>query len=375
MERQESKSGGSRRPWGFLGMVVLVLSVETTLARHRFDFLDPVGVSWALSERAAGGEPGRSSVLCFGDSLLKFGFRPGMIEARSGQSAYNLAVIAGRAPTSFFLLRRALDAGARPSAVVVDFEPNILAQSPLIAHDLWAELITPHDCWELAWEGRDAGFLARTLTSRFLPSARYKSQIRSAILTALSGQPIARGQNLDSLIRDGRQFAGSLAMPHAERAEVAADPRNLAFFPPDWRCDPVNRRYVQKFFALASAHKIPVYWVIPPYAPPIQAFREVLGQDARFSHFVRATRSKHPEVTVLDGRKSRYHHSTFWDNSVHLDEQGATTLSADVADVLARSFAGNQPSDWVSLPAYRPLPPENAPISGIAIGNPGSRSR
>jgi hypothetical protein len=52
-----------RWPWGLLGMLALVVAVESTVARHRFEFLDMTSVTWALSGRAAVSESlkGRSS--------------------------------------------------------------------------------------------------------------------------------------------------------------------------------------------------------------------------------------------------------------------------------------------------------------------------
>jgi len=364
-----------RGPRGFLGMIALILAVEAAIAGHRLEFLDPVSVTWALSDRAAGREALESPVLCFGDSLLKFGFRPGVVEARAGRKAFNLAVVAGRAPSSFFLLRRALDAGARPSAVLIDFEPNILAQSPVLNHELWAELIGPRDIVELARDARDPVFLGRTLLVRSLPSVRYRLQLRGAVLAMLGGQSVARPDVAASLDRYDQQYRGAQVMPHADRALVPADARNLAFFPPWWGCDPVNRRYVKKFFELASSRGIPVFWVIPPYAPPIQALREQLGQDAKITHFAESIRSRYPGVTVLDGRRSGFDHSEFWDGTVHLDDQGALALTAGVADVLVRSFSGEKLPAWVALPAWRARALGDPTPAGVAARGSGAQTR
>jgi len=61
-------------------------------------------------------------VLCFGDSQMKFGIAPHVVAARTGRPAYNLAIVGGQPPASYFLLRRALEAGARPSAVLFDLQ-------------------------------------------------------------------------------------------------------------------------------------------------------------------------------------------------------------------------------------------------------------
>ena len=76
-----------------------------------------------------------------GDSLAKLGVAPSLVEARSGRSVYNLAVCAGQAPSSYFLLRRVLDSGARPTAILVDFFPRLL-QVPPQHTPLWPALST-----------------------------------------------------------------------------------------------------------------------------------------------------------------------------------------------------------------------------------------
>src|SRR5262249_46347702 len=120
---------GRRRvlPWGLLGMLGLVVAIESFVARDLLDFSDPVSLSWRLAARwAAHAAPGRP-VRSAGDSLIKPGLIPRVIPARSGLAATNLAIARGPAPATFFLIRRAFDSGARPAALVVDFKPNVLA--------------------------------------------------------------------------------------------------------------------------------------------------------------------------------------------------------------------------------------------------------
>jgi hypothetical protein len=366
-----------RWPWGLVGMVALIWAMESSVARHRFDFLDLTTVTWAMSSQAVGRESVKSEVLCFGDSLLKFGLYPAVIERRLNKSSYNLAANGSPSPATFFLLRRALAAGATPSAVLVDFDPNSLSNPSARPPEWWAELVSPRDCVELAWATKDVDFLARTLLARYLPSERYRLQIRAAVLGALRGQPAAHHDNITSLLNvwNVHPNRGALVWPHGDRVTAEIHPPHPVFFPPDWHCDALNGHYVRKFFALASAHGIPVFWVLPPYSSPIQSYREQLGPDATFTRFAYAVRSRFPGVTVLDGRRSGYAPSVFWDGAIHLDGQGALVLSADVADVLNRSFCGETIPAWVHLPAYRARPLEDAPSSGLALGDRRTRAR
>src|SRR5436305_1799178 len=91
------KAGAAARwPVGCLGMIALVLGVESLVSARRARFQDVTSVTWELSARSAGGEAARCEVLGFGDSLLKFGFNPLVLERETGRSAWNLAVNAGR---------------------------------------------------------------------------------------------------------------------------------------------------------------------------------------------------------------------------------------------------------------------------------------
>jgi hypothetical protein len=354
-------AGFQKWPLGLLGMISLVWGAESCLWVHHLNWLDITSLTWALSGRAADrGEVVWSDVLCFGDSLLKFGLLLGVIERRTGRRAYNLGVNAGRAPGSYFLLRRALRAGARPRAVLIDYEPNMLATPPLSPPGLWAELAGADDCVELAWAARDPGLLARLLLARCSLAVRYRGEIRAAVLARLRGHDPRTGDEVPPLLRNVARNRGAMVMTHRDRAPVRVDPMNLGFFPDHWSCHWLNRRYVRKFLDLASDHDVPVFWVITPYTPAIQDGRERRGQDAAFTRFVEAMRSRSAGVTVLDARRSRYPEPVFWDGAVHLDGRGARNLSEDVAAVLAASLSGKAMPGWVTLPGYAGRPADDA---------------
>src|SRR5437016_3106661 len=113
-------------PRGLLGALVLVAAVECALERSWLDLDDPVSLSWRLSARAAEREAPGCALLCMGDSLVKLSMIPQVLEAQTGLRAYNLAVARGPAPAAYFLLKRALRAGASPQAIVVDFKPSVM---------------------------------------------------------------------------------------------------------------------------------------------------------------------------------------------------------------------------------------------------------
>ena len=344
----------SRLPLGLLGMIVMTWAVESSLERAGDGFLDVTGLSWRASARAAWAEAVDSEVLCFGDSLVKFGIAPRLIEEHSGVPAYNLALNAGTAPASYFLLRRALEAGARPRALIVDVEPGILAMPPVATPpEFWAELVSVRDALDLAIRTRDADFLVRITIFRSIASLRYRHQICASLVAGLKGQDLANRSGLVAIQRNWKRDRGAQIMPPRDCERPDVDLSNPILFPSGWSGDRLNVSYFRRFLELASARGIPVFWVLPPYSAEIQALRERFGQDATISRFVAAIQSRYPGVVVIDGRRTGYDPSVFWDGMIHLDGRGARAFSNQVATVLNRDVAGEPAPRWVRLPAYR----------------------
>src|SRR5690349_15347858 len=77
-----------RLPWGLAGMLAVVVGVEGLLAFCVDDcFKNPSGACWQEAARASRREAVGAQVLAFGDSIVKFGFVPEVIEAETGLSA------------------------------------------------------------------------------------------------------------------------------------------------------------------------------------------------------------------------------------------------------------------------------------------------
>src|SRR4051812_1473887 len=63
-------------PWGLLGMLALVVSIERSAIRGNLAFSNPVGDSWSHTARLLKKGARNREVLCFGDSLVKHGLNP-----------------------------------------------------------------------------------------------------------------------------------------------------------------------------------------------------------------------------------------------------------------------------------------------------------
>lgn len=346
-----------RLPWGLLGMLALVAGAERYFARHSLDYTRPEYQDWRANGKAARTKARGRDLLIFGTSMTQQGLLPRILCEKTGGSAYNLSVCAGQASSSYFLLKRAIDAGANPRAILVDFHPQYLATSYLGAAPFWPDLLEPREALDLFREARDPTFLASNFVARLLPSVKDRLQIRLAIGAALRGDWIdLRGPSL-LYAHNKAANDGALVYPPnpAFRGDVAA-PFAQAFLPASWAPDPINARYVRRFLALAASRGIRVYWVIPPLSPELQERRDRSGLDVPYTAFIRAMQGEFANLAVLDARKSGFANGVFND-AAHLDGYGAIALSEAVGEVLA-SADRRESSRWVELPSFHASRPE-----------------
>jgi hypothetical protein len=333
-------------------MLALVVAVEGSLARHGLDFTRFYIHDWEAGGSAARRDAKGCGVLCLGDSLLKFGVAPAVLEGRLKTRAYNLAVCSGQAPSSYFLLRRALAAGARPSTLVVDFVPYLLAAEP--RHNLrqWPELFSLREAIELGWTARNARFAAELMLGMLLPSVKDRDEIRGAVAAALRGESASRRGEVTACRRHWRLLRGAVSAHERPAYRGEVNTSEPGYFPRSWRCHPVNEAYLRRLLDLASAHGIRVFWLLPPVSPRFQARCDELGLEAGHERFVRDLRARYPGLTVVDGRHSGYGVERFID-PLHLNGRAASCLSDDLAAILGAPPRDGLTDRWITLPDYR----------------------
>ena len=100
---------------------------------------------------------------------------------------------------------------------------------------------------------------------------------------------------------------------------------------PRFDCTKVNRTYIKKLLDLARRNEIPVFWVLPPYKPELQARCEQSGFDQAHEAFIKGPPGRYPGLYVIDGRRAGYDPRVFTDLH-HLGREGAAIFSADVAE-------------------------------------------
>ncbi len=347
------EEAGRRPPWGFLGMLGLVMLIEWTLAGHDLDFTAVWHWDWRVIGRAAT-KPERvrdKELLFFGDSLVKFGLMPKVIQQGTGKTAYNFALHTGQTSSSYFMLRRTLRAGAKPSAIVLDLTPHMLMHHPDTNKNLWAELLSTEECLDLARTMRDADFFARTMLEKTLPSFKERQEIRANLMAALQGKSTSRRYEIPSYRRnwklnDGAQLMGFIGAPMIDPDQWA----NKLYS--RWDPDLVNVAYLDRFLALAAEHRIPVYWLLPPIHPDVQYKTDASLFDLNYSIFVKVTQARFPGTIVVDSRHSGFTRDLFLDGA-HVNRQGALKLSAALAEVLRQPVEAADSPRWVSLDLAR----------------------
>jgi hypothetical protein len=340
-------------------MLGLVLAAERFVARHEANFAgNTMVLGWRDGHRAARDEAARADLLCLGDSLMKLGVLPRVLEAGLGRPAYNLAAQGATAPATFFLLKQALDAGARPRALIVEFDANVLAMAPRTIARYWPELIGPCEALDLGWNAHDPNLFGATALALLFPSVKNRDDIRGAVFPARNVESRPSRELLDAYLRNCRSNGGATAhQPMTVPREPPPIASDALRAPARWSPYPTNAAYVRRVLDLASARAIPVFWLVPPVSPARQAKREGNGLDEGYSEFVRETAARYWNVVVLDARHAGYGREVFIDPT-HLDGRGASELSLAVADALATRLAGHDPDAlrWIDLPDFRSRP-------------------
>lgn len=344
-----------RGPWpaGLVGMFALVAGVERYVARHDARFTTVHAAAWRASGEAVG-RAARCRLVALGDSLVKHGFVAPVAAAGAGRTAYNLAVPNGQFPGHDFLLRRLLRAGARPDALVVDGE--MLGEDPFRIARVWSEMLTPAECAELAAAGRDPAFLARLVLAEALPSLKARDELRLSATLALAGKVPDEPQALPLFRRNWDRNGGSQVLPDRDDPP-GGDPRpaeleRVGYRPDRWAPHPVNAAYAARFLDRAAARGIPVFWLLPPYHPEVEARRGRYGQYGAYLAFLRALADRHPNLTVVDGRGAGYPPEALADMT-HLSRTGAIAYSDAVGRLIRDRL--DRPAGaprWVRLPRY-----------------------
>lgn len=345
-------------PAGMLGMIALVALVEHGLAQSD-RFGSDMAEAWRVKASASTREAVGSDVLAFGDSLVEFAVLPPVLEERLGGKAYNLALHAGTPSASYFLLKRALDAGAKPRAIVVDFMPHQIVKNP--GHEqvrcrAWPELAGLGEAIDLARTMHDPDLAATILLGTLLESVQARPEIRAAVVANLKGQvrSVDDALRVPVTYRNLKVNRGAYLMPESFRPAADANPSNTDFTSTVY--EPSRFVYVRRFLRLAESRKIPVYWLMLPISPEYQAASDASGSDALYEQFVRNQERRFANLVVLDGRRAPGYGPGRFMDSIHMDGKAAAAFTNELADLILRPASPDAPRH-AALAPYRDRPP------------------
>ena len=343
---------GCRRscPLGLLGMLATIGIVEQCVAPRMQDAsrVGRVEMSWEEAARAAGGSEGQSEILLLGDSRIKLGLLPRVLHEQLGLSVYNLGTLGGQAPGSYFLLRRVLERGSRPRAIVVDYSESLLKCAPGQNAACWADRFGWRDGVEVAWHSADPALGVSAALHGLLPGW-CDGRDRSLVFGFAAKTPhrlAAADDDRRVFERNWRQNRGAQVAPRAfvpveeMQAEAAGD----------WRPDPANVYYVDRLLRMAQAHSIAVYWFLPPSIPERRERLPRNGVSVSYRKFVAERLAKFSNLIVLDGEQLAWGLDSFRD-PLHVNRDGAVRLSRAVAAATQRRLRGEEKSGlrWIEL--------------------------
>jgi hypothetical protein len=348
-------------------MLGLIVAIEAGVSRRWLDLSDPVSLSWRFADTAARHDAAGCDVLCLGDSLVKHGLVPSILERESGLRSTNLATARGPTLLTYFVLRRALDAGARPSAIVIDTKPAVLIGSAEYNEHYWPAALSPLECLEL---GRLTGrreLGVATLIARLLPSLQSRLEIRAWLRASLEGtsDPIPEINRVlwrNWTVNDGANVA-RLDSPY--RGELSPEIQER-LHPDRWYVDRSNFEGIDRLLKLAGEYQVPVFWLLPPISRGLQEWRERSGSEGKYEAFVRSFQQRYPQiVTVLDARRLAADPSLYVD-ATHLSGRGAVVLSRLVGRTLkveSSNASRDRSGGWIVL--------EDSPqVSGLGADPP-----
>ncbi len=354
------KTLGTRGPCGVLGAVLAVIAVEAAFARHDLDLGRPENLNWRWGRHVARRNAPQADILCFGTSMMQTGLLPRLIAERTGRQAYGMAVVGSQMPYSYYLFKQALASGAKPSTLIIDFPVNFLGSSLDSQPAGWPDALNFRDTFDMAWQMRDSRFFAAVVSEKLLPTLAFRLQTRKAVSAALNGESASLlTENVTYLRNYNKNLGAFMAGKKPGYAGEVSDHYVKTFLnDAPWKPDPIKARYFRRLIELAAANGVRVYWVMSPFVPDLQAGRDSKKLDAAYNEFAWAMTSKFPNLMVLDARHAGYKADVFMD-AVHLDIDGASTLSQAVADAIENDESGS--SKWVNLPPFRPRP-INVPV-------------
>ena len=325
-------------PAGLIGCLFLILilefvgSLSATMPSQKPN--DRLNLSWFATNQAANGPDARSEILCFGDSLIKLGILPSVLNDHLGCSAYNLAILGGQAPPSYFLLRRILEQGHRPHAIIIGFSPLLLGMDPRVNLEWWLRRTEWTERAQVLWKACDPALTVSIVLQSCIPTWSSRDSVRSLLGLASDRENSASYAltpgEVQAFERNWRINYGAQVAPREFVPIEGALPKPYVGSRWKWRPHPVHAFYVDRFLQLSAMYGIPTYWVLTPAVSNWLDRNDQAGTISAYRQFVRDQLDVFAGLVILDAQQLAWDQTAFRD-PIHLNRQGAVLLSLSVS--------------------------------------------
>lgn len=345
-------------PFGLLGMFALVAALECVLGSLEGRYLVAFDrESWRHASEAARAEATHAEILTFGDSTIKFGITPSAVESGGGLSTYNLAGFGGTPTYNYLMLKRAVEAGARPKAIVLGFVPGHCRMPAIFYSQQWMLFAEIRECLDMALTTRNASLPGVVLAGRLLPSLRRRFEIQDLVDRRIKGKDLREpGRTYEEHLRLWSELQGADLLDPDRQMSMNVNLNDKFIFPDAWGVEPSQWNYLRRILNLAGEINARVFYVLMPLGGASQAEADRRGLDERQAFMLRKIQAQYPGLVVVDARRAAYPDAAFND-PVHLNMLGALRLSHDLGTVIRQQLdrAGARYA-WVGLPTYQPVP-------------------
>jgi hypothetical protein len=277
-----------------------------------------------------------ATIQIHGDSVAQGGLMAGEIagELPPGTTVWNAALQGSGPEFTYFLLKRQVEEGRRPKAIVIAHSPHTLVTERI------SELVGGFLDWDEVPEAMVASHRFFDTLYGILCRLSFTLRHRDELAALTKGRRAEVASWNDPIPTEGWIRS---RMAAAERTWARDGKGRLPPLHPVYRqpfvVDPGEREYLARTLALARAHGITAYWLTLPEHAAVAAARDSIGFAARYYAFVDSLAAR-GEVRLLKRDFEVLPAENFSDYT-HLREPATLRLSREVGRKLAAELTAS----------------------------------
>lgn len=304
--------------WIFLAAVILIESMLAFVPDHSL-----------LTNLRSKVVPKKSpDLLIMGDSVAQGGIIATQLETYlpPGQFVYNMATPSAGPEFPYFQLKRTIDAGTPPKAIILAPSPHTFMSMrvPLLvgAYCTWSEIA------QVTSSGLESLETLYGVLCRFSYTLRNREQIFSFLKT---------GHFIEA--NEGTVVVKALAAKNPNRVRHWTLDELDARYKQPFSVQEFNHYYLNQFLNLASAHQIPVYWVTLPEMPVVEQCRQQYDFNTGYYRFIDELEKKQ-QIHFLQRDFLVWSETNFIDQT-HLSPDAAEKFTRIIGEGLEKNRLSN----------------------------------